>query len=187
MYRILFLIAAGMCLALPSAHAQQVKLTTTMGEILVELDAQRAPESSANFLQYVRDGFYDGTIFHRVISDFMIQGGGFTESFEKKTTRGSISNEATNSLKNLRGTLAMARTANPHSASSQFFINVVDNDFLNHTEPTGRGWGYAVFAKVIAGMDVVDKITAVPTGTYNSYRDVPTTPVVITSATVVGE
>lgn len=187
MFRFIVLILAGLCLALPSAQAQQVKLTTTMGDILIEVDAQRAPESSQNFLQYVRDGFYAGTIFHRVIGSFMIQGGGFTESFEKKTTREAIKNEATNSVKNLRGTLAMARTGDPHSATSQFFFNVVDNAFLDHTEPSGRGWGYAVFAKVVAGMDVVDKIKAVPTGTYKHYQDVPTTPVVIVSATVVGE
>ncbi|MFT5450439.1 MAG: peptidyl-prolyl cis-trans isomerase B (cyclophilin B) [Gammaproteobacteria bacterium] len=187
MFRFVLLILASLCLALPSAQAQQVKLTTTMGDILIEVDAQHAPESSRNFLQYVREGFYAGTIFHRVIDGFMLQGGGYTETFEKKTTRDAINNEATNSLKNLRGTLAMARTGNPHSATSQFFFNVVDNGFLDHTAPSGRGWGYAVFAKVIDGMDVVDKIRNVPTGTYNRYQDVPTTPVVITSATVVGE
>ena len=191
MFRFLLLTLASLCLALPSAQAQsqaqQVKLTTTMGDILIEVDAQNAPVSSENFLQYVREGFYTGTIFHRVIGNFMLQGGGFTESFEKKITRDAIKNEATNAVKNLRGTLSMARTGDPHSATSQFFINVVDNDFLNHTEPSGRGWGYAVFAKVIDGMDVVDKIRNVPTATYNRYQNVPTTPVVITSATVVGE
>lgn len=187
MFRFVLLTLAGLFLALPGAQAQQVKLTTTMGDIVIEVDAQNAPASSENFLQYVRDGYYVGTIFHRVIDNFMIQGGGFSESFEKKTTREAINNEATKSAKNLRGTLAMARTGDPHSATSQFFINVVDNDFLDHTEPSGRGWGYAVFAKVIDGMDVVDKIKNVPTGTYNRYQNVPTTPVVITSATVVGE
>ena len=134
----------------------------------------------ANFLQYVDEGFYSNTLFHRVIDDFMIQGGGFTPQFERKETRAPIVNEADNGLKNLRGTLAMARTFEPHSATAQFFINVKDNDFLDHTAKTPRGWGYAVFGKVIKGMDVVDKIKVLPTGASGPFpQDVPTSPVII--------
>jgi peptidyl-prolyl cis-trans isomerase B (cyclophilin B) len=180
---ILTLLAASCSLA----SAQQVKLATTMGDIIVEVDMQKAPVSSKNFLGYVRDGFYDGTIFHRVMDGFMIQGGGFTAAFEKKDSGDSIINEANNGLKNLRGTLAMARTGDPHSASAQFFINVVDNAFLDHTAQTSRGWGYAVFAKVTQGMDVVDRIKAVTTGNRRGHQNVPRADIIITTATVIGE
>ena len=189
MTRFLFLLWAGLCVCLSasSVHAQQVKLTTSLGDIIVEVDAEKAPKTAENFLTYVRDGYYNGTIFHRVMDGFMIQGGGFDEGFNKKPTRDAIDNEANNSLKNLRGTLAMARTGDPNSATAQFFINVVDNAFLDHTAQTRRGWGYAVFAKVIDGMSVVDQIKSVPTGNKNGHQNVPTTAVVITSASVVGE
>lgn len=187
MTKLVFVILAGLCLSYSSAFAQQVKLATTMGDITVEVDAEKAPASAENFLRYVRDGFYNGTIFHRVMNGFMIQGGGFDESFAKKDPRAAIRNEANNSLKNVRGTLAMARTSDPHSATAQFFINVVDNSFLDHTAETQRGWGYAVFARVVEGMDVVDRIKSVSTGNYKRFQNVPTTAVVIKSATVVGE
>lgn len=162
-----------------------VRLKTNFGDIVVELDREKAPKSVEGFLGYVADGFYDGTIFHRVIDGFMIQGGGFAQDYKRKNTKESIENEADNGLKNLRGTLAMARTNMPHSASSQFFINVVDNDFLNHRSPTQDGWGYAVFGKVTQGMDVVDKIRKVPTGSGGPFpKDVPQDPVVILKATL---
>jgi len=158
----------------------QVRMQTNMGDIVLELYAEQAPKSVANFLQYVDEGFYSNTLFHRVIDDFMIQGGGFTPQFERKETRAPIVNEADNGLKNLRGTLAMARTFEPHSATAQFFINVKDNDFLDHTAKTPRGWGYTVFGKVIKGMDVVDKIKVLPTGASGPFpQDVPTSPVII--------
>lgn len=158
----------------------QVRVQTNMGDIMLELYAEQAPKSVANFLQYVDDGFYNDTLFHRVIDNFMIQGGGFTPQFERKETRAPILNEADNGLKNKRGTLAMARTPEPHSATAQFFINVKDNDFLDHTAKTPRGWGYAVFGKVIKGMDVVDKIKALPTGASGPFpQDVPRSPVII--------
>jgi len=157
-----------------------VVLTTTLGEIEVELDEAKAPITVKNFLQYVDDGFYDGVIFHRVINGFMVQGGGFTSAMQQKPTRPQIQNEAANGLKNLRGTLAMARTSAPHSASAQFFINHKDNAFLDY--PGSDGWGYAVFGRVIAGMDVVDKIAAVPTGTKAGMGDVPVQNVSIVSA-----
>lgn len=158
----------------------QVRVQTNMGDIVLELYAEQAPKSVANFLQYVDDGFYNDTLFHRVIDNFMIQGGGFTPQFERKETRAPILNEADNGLKNKRGTLAMARTFEPHSATAQFFINVKDNDFLDHTAKTPRGWGYAVFGKVIKGMDVVDKIKALPTGASGPFpQDVPRSPVII--------
>jgi peptidyl-prolyl cis-trans isomerase B (cyclophilin B) len=162
-----------------------VKLTTNMGEIVVELNEEKAPISSANFLAYVNDGFYDGTVFHRVIDGFMIQGGGMTEDLGMKKTKDPIQNEADNGLKNEAYTLAMARTQDPNSASSQFFINVKDNDFLNHTEKNLAGWGYAVFAKVVEGTDVVDKIKGVPTGKKGFYEDVPKEPVIIEKAEVI--
>ncbi|MCF6257556.1 MAG: peptidyl-prolyl cis-trans isomerase [Gammaproteobacteria bacterium] len=159
----------------------RVRITTTLGDIVLELDREKAPKSVENFLNYVREGFYDGTIFHRVIDGFMIQGGGFTQDLQKKSTRAPIKNEADNGLKNLEGTVAMARTNDPDSATAQFFINVSDkNSFLNHTSPTSRGWGYAVFGKVVEGMDVVDKIRKTPTGSGGQFRsDVPRTPVVM--------
>ena len=157
-----------------------VVLTTSLGEIEIELDAAKAPISAANFLQYVDDGFYDGVIFHRVISGFMIQGGGFTPAMEQKKTRPTIQNEAANGLKNLRGTLAMARTNAPHSASAQWFINLKDNSFLDY--PGQDGWGYAVFGRVAKGMEVVDQIAAVKTGTKAGMGDVPVQTVAIISA-----
>jgi cyclophilin family peptidyl-prolyl cis-trans isomerase len=168
-----------------AADNPRVELKTTMGSILIELDAQAAPKSVANFLQYVNDGFYNGTIFHRVIDGFMIQGGGFTAEMDQKETREPIENEAANGLKNMKGTIAMARTGEPHSATAQFFINVADNDFLNHTAPTPDGWGYAVFGKVVEGMEVVDKIRQTPTQQVGPFEGVPATPVVIESAAVV--
>jgi len=163
----------------------RVRITTTLGDIVLELDREKAPKSVENFLNYVREGFYDGTIFHRVIDGFMVQGGGFTQDFQKKPTRAPIKNEADNGLKNLKGTIAMARTSDPHSATAQFFINVADNGFLNHTSPSPRGWGYAVFGKVVNGMDVVDKIRKTPTGSGGPFRsDVPRTPVVIEKITL---
>lgn len=160
-----------------------VKLHTNFGEITLELDAEKAPITVANFLQYVDNGFYDGTIFHRVINGFMIQGGGFDTSMNQKSTESEIKNEADNGLSNDKYTIAMARTSAPHSASSQFFINVANNEFLNHTAPTGSGWGYCVFGKVIDGMDVVDKIKQVPTTSLKGHQDVPGSNVVIEKAT----
>ena len=170
---------------LSGAHAQstpaKVKLSTSMGDIVLELDAAKAPKTVENFLQYVKDGHYDGLVFHRVISSFMIQGGGFNNEMQQKATRAPIALEATNGLKNDRGTIAMARTNAPDSATSQFFINVVDNAMLN---ATGPGNGYAVFGKVTSGMDVVDKIRAAPTGARGPFRDVPTTPITILKASL---
>lgn len=161
-----------------------IRFTTNKGVIDIELDHEHAPKSSANFEQYVRDGFYDGTIFHRVIKGFMIQGGGFERGMKEKATRAPIENEAANGLKNNKYTIAMARTSAPHSASSQFFINVVDNDFLNHTAPNPQGWGYAVFGKVTAGQNVVDEIARVPTSTHGFYGDVPIDDIVIEKAEI---
>jgi len=162
-----------------------VDLETNMGKIVLELDPKNAPKSVENFLSYANEGFYEGTIFHRVISRFMVQGGGFTETYEKKSTRDSIVNEANNGLENLRGTVAMARTSKPHSASSQFFINVNDNPFLNFRSESKTGWGYAVFGKVVEGMDVVDEIKDVEVGAAGPFkRNVPLSPVVIQKVTV---
>lgn len=166
------------------AQAQsKVQLKTSMGDIVIELNDTKAPKSAANFLQYVRDKHYDGTVFHRVIDGFMIQGGGMDANMSEKATRAPIPLEASNGLKNDRGTIAMARTGNPNSATSQFFINVVNNDMLNAPKPDGHG--YAVFGKVIKGMDVVDKIRAVATGNRGMHQNVPTTAVTILSATEV--
>ncbi len=159
-----------------------VVLDTSLGSITLELFADAAPASAKNFLGYVERGFYDGTVFHRVIPGFMVQGGGFTDDMVRKPTRDPITNEADNGRVNQRGTLAMARTSDPHSATAQFFINVVDNDFLNHSGKTPRGWGYAVFGRVTAGMDVVDAIAAVQTGRANGMSDVPLEPVIIRKA-----
>ena len=159
-----------------------VILTTSKGEIEIELDTEKAPISSENFLAYVDSGHFDDTIFHRVIPGFMVQGGGFTADMQQKPTKDPIKNEATNGLTNDRGTLAMARTSVVDSATAQFFINVVDNDFLNHSSPDDRGYGYAVFGKVTKGMDVVDAIVGVPTGTKGGHQDVPNDPIVIQSA-----
>ncbi len=159
----------------------KVLMETAEGEILIELYEDKAPKTVENFLRYVDEEFYAGTIFHRVISNFMIQGGGFTLSMQQKETHDPIQNEADNGLKNELGTLAMARTMDPHSASSQFFINVKDNTFLNHTAPTAEGWGYCVFGKVIDGMDVVEKIKKARTGSYGPMDDVPKEPISIIS------
>jgi peptidyl-prolyl cis-trans isomerase B (cyclophilin B) len=164
-----------------------IKLETTMGDIYIELDDEKAPKTSANFKRYVEEGFYNGTIFHRVIGNFMIQGGGMNSLMEQKATHEEIENEADNGLKNYKYTVAMARTNEPHSASSQFFINVKNNDFLNHKGKTMSGWGYAVFGRVVKGQDVVHNIEGVPTRDYMGHGDVPAIPVVIKSATVVAE
>ncbi|TDY00052.1 peptidylprolyl isomerase [Thiohalophilus thiocyanatoxydans] len=170
--------------AFAQESAPRVEIQTSMGTIALELNPEKAPKTVDNFLQYVDEGFYDNTLFHRVIDDFMIQGGGFTPTYERKETRPPIVNEADNGLKNKTGTVAMARTADPHSASAQFFINVADNDFLNHSAKTPRGWGYAVFGKVVKGMDVVDKIKSVSTGAAGPFpQDVPDTPVIIEQVT----
>ena len=158
----------------------KVKLTTSFGDIVLELDEVKAPLTVANFVQYVNDGHFDGTVFHRVIDNFMIQGGGFVPGMTQKKTRDNIQNEADNGLKNVAYSIAMARTPDPHSASSQFFINVSDNDFLDFQGKTSQGWGYAVFGKVIEGKEVVDKIKGVKTGTRGFHRDVPVEDVLIT-------
>jgi len=163
----------------------RVKLQTSMGDMVIQLDAEKAPKTVENFLTYVKEGFYDGTIFHRVISNFMIQGGGFEPGMKQKSTNEAVENEANNGLKNNRYTLAMARTSDPHSATAQFFINVSDNDFLNFTSPTPNGWGYAVFGEVVEGTEVVDQIKGVKTGTKGFHQDVPTDDVIIEKATVI--
>jgi peptidyl-prolyl cis-trans isomerase B (cyclophilin B) len=159
-----------------------VVLHTSMGDIKLALDAENAPATVANFLQYVRDGHYDNTVFHRVIDGFMIQGGGFEPGMKQKGTRGPVANEAGNGLKNAKYTVAMARTSDPHSATAQFFINVGDNAFLDYKGPSPQGFGYCVFGKVVEGTDVVDRIRAVPTGTSGFHQDVPREDVVITKA-----
>ena len=159
-----------------------VELQTSRGNIRIELDTERAPKTCENFLAYVRSGHFDGTIFHRVIDGFMIQGGGFEPGMKQKPTQAPIENEANNGLKNERYTVAMARTGDPHSATAQFFINVADNAFLNHTAPTPQGWGYAVFVKVVDGQDVVDAIKGVKTGRKGFHDDVPQDDVVILKA-----
>ena len=164
-----------------------VKLHTNFGTITLELNAEKAPVTVENFLNYVRSGFYNGTIFHRVISNFMIQGGGMEPGMKEKATNAPIKNEADNGLSNERGTIAMARTMEPHSASAQFFINVKDNTFLDHRSPTADGWGYAVFGRVVDGMDVVDKIKDVATGNAGYHQDVPLEDVIIESAEVTEE
>lgn len=156
-----------------------IRFTTNMGVFDVELNEAAAPKTCENFLSYVRSGFYNGTIFHRVISGFMIQGGGFEPGLKQKQTKAPIENEANNGLKNDKYTIAMARTNEPHSATSQFFLNVADNDFLNHTSPTSRGWGYAVFGKVVSGTDVIDAIARVRTASRSWYGDVPVEDVVM--------
>lgn len=171
-----------------SAHAAEnpvVQLTTNLGTIDIELYPAKAPVTVENFLGYVKSGFYDGTVFHRVIPGFMIQGGGFVPGMRMKPSGKQIKNEADNGLKNLAGTIAMARTMNPHSASAQFFINTVDNPFLDHHDKTTQGWGYAVFGKVIKGMDVVKRIESVPTGARGGHQNVPVDDVVIEKAEIV--
>tara|TARA_Y100000766_G_C18561828_1_gene438018 strand:+ start:76 stop:585 length:510 start_codon:yes stop_codon:yes gene_type:complete len=169
---------------MPAAH---ILMTTTLGPMTLELDADNAPKTVENFLSYVSNGFYDGTIFHRVINNFMVQGGGFTADMEQKATQAPIDNEANNGLKNARGTIAMARTQDPHSATAQFFINVQDNDFLNHTGENMQGWGYTVFGKVTDGEDVLDKIRCVQTGSQAGHQDVPVEPIIIESVTVIAD
>jgi len=163
----------------------KVKLSTNHGDIVLQLNADKAPETVANFVQYVKEGHYDNTIFHRVISNFMIQGGGFEPGMAQKKTRATIKNEANNGLSNRKGTVAMARTMEPHSASSQFFINAGDNDFLDHTAPTVQGWGYTVFGEVVDGMDVVEKIKGVATTMKAGHQDVPAEDVIIVKAEIV--
>lgn len=162
-----------------------VRLETTDGDIVIRLDSRKAPNTVANFIHYVKSGHYDGTIFHRVIKNFMIQGGGMNTDMKEKSTLAPIHNEANNGLHNKKYTIAMARTDNPHSASAQFFINTKDNDFLDYKSQTKEGWGYAVFGKVIQGQDVVDKIEGVETGNRGVYQDVPVKPVIIKKAIVV--
>jgi cyclophilin family peptidyl-prolyl cis-trans isomerase len=171
--------------AAEGSSAPRVLLETSRGPIVLELDPERAPRTVESFLEYVRSGFYAGTVFHRVIPGFMIQGGGFTAEMEKKPAGPPVRNEADNGLRNLRGTVAMARTGDPHSANSQFFINLVDNDYLNHTAKTPQGWGYTVFGRVVEGMETVDAIAGVRTTRKGPYSDVPAEPVRITGARVV--
>ena len=168
-----------------AAANPQVELQTSMGRITLELYADKAPQSVENFLQYVKDGHYNGTVFHRIIPNFMIQGGGFTADFSQKKTRGPVRNEAANGLKNTLGTVAMARTPDPHSATAQFFINTADNAFLDFTAPTQQGHGYSVFGKVVKGMEVVEKIAKVATGTKPPHSDVPLKAVIIERATII--
>jgi cyclophilin family peptidyl-prolyl cis-trans isomerase len=178
----ILLLLTGLSVGNAWAETVQVEMKTSLGTIELALDSEKAPASVANFVQYARDGYYDGTIFHRVIKGFMIQGGGFTADMKKKDTRAPIKNEAKNGLKNKRGTIAMARTSDPHSATAQFFINHKDNDFLDY--PGQDGWGYAVFGEVTAGMEVVDKIASQPTGIKGGMRDVPGESIVIEKVTV---
>lgn len=185
MKKLLVLLCA-FCLSLPALAANPlVELKTNQGLIVLELDAVKAPKTTENFLQYVKDGFYNGTVFHRVIDNFMIQGGGFEAGMKEKSTRAPIQNEAKNGLKNVAGSIAMARTADPHSASAQFFINLVDNTALNY--PSRDGWGYAVFGKVVQGLEIVQKIGKVATGNANGHQNVPTTPIIVESATLLPE
>lgn len=185
--RMLVVLSALLAGTAALAADPQVEFKTTMGTITLELYPDKAPKTVENFLQYVKDGHYKGVIFHRVIPNFMIQTGGFSVDFVEKKTRAPIQNEANNGLKNDTGTIAMARTPNPNSASAQFFINLKNNEFLNHTAPTPQGWGYAVFGKVVKGMDVVNKIAAVETGPgpVMPHQDVPRKPVVIEDAKVI--
>ncbi len=179
----LFLLALTLAPATLAANPR-VELRTTVGTIVIDLYPENAPKTVENFLQYVRDGFYDGTIFHRVIPGFMAQGGGFTRNLQQKPTRPPIPNEAGNGLRNAIGTVAMARTKDPHSATAQFFINVADNDFLDFKSPDESGYGYTVFGRVSAGMDVVQKMVQVPTATVGPHQNVPRTPIVIERARV---
>jgi peptidyl-prolyl cis-trans isomerase B (cyclophilin B) len=182
---LILLITATPLLAGSAAAPPKVKFETSMGNIILTLNPEKAPATVANFLAYVRDGYYDGTIFHRVIKGFMIQGGGFDAQMQKKQTRAPIANEADNGLANVKGSIAMARTNDPHSATAQFFINTVDNAFLNHRAKTAKGWGYCVFGSVIEGQAVVQKIEQVATGRQGMYGDVPKTPVVIKKAVAI--
>ncbi|WP_425353093.1 peptidylprolyl isomerase [Thioflexithrix psekupsensis] len=179
-WRVLFVVYLSLSFSLSYADNPKVVMQTSMGDIVLALDAEKSPKTVENFLRYVDEGFYAGTIFHRVIDGFMIQGGGYGEDFAEKETHDPVMNEADNGLKNLRGTIAMARTPDPHSATAQFFINVKDNTFLDHQAKTAQGWGYTVFGQVIEGMEVVDAIKTTPTGSGGPFRtDVPETTVVI--------
>jgi peptidyl-prolyl cis-trans isomerase B (cyclophilin B) len=169
----------------PQRDTDMIIIRTTFGDISVTLDAEKAPKTVENFLNYAREGFYDGTIFHRVIDNFMIQGGGFDTNMQQKTAGEPIENEADNGLTNDFGTIAMARTMDPHSATAQFFINIKDNDFLNHSGKNMQGWGYAVFGKVTAGEDVLNKIRVLPTTSRNGHQDVPVDPVIIEAIEIV--
>ncbi len=185
---ILFVLTLSSSWVMAENQSPRVRMQTNLGDIVVTLNEAKAPKTVVNFLRYVKEGFYDGTVFHRVIDGFMIQGGGYTSDFTQKPTRDPVENEANNELKNDRGTIAMARTNMPHSATSQFFINVVDNDFLNFRAPTMQGWGYTVFGKVVEGMDVVDKIRKIPTGRGGMFpKDVPQEEVRIIKATIEGQ
>jgi cyclophilin family peptidyl-prolyl cis-trans isomerase len=189
MFKKISALATGMLASLAVLAAPTVEMTTSMGAFTLELFPDKAPKTVEMFLYNAKHGFYEATIFHRVIDGFMIQGGGFSQAMEKKKEKTpALQNEATNGLANSRGTVAMARTQDPHSARAQFFVNLKDNDFLNHTTTADpRGWGYTVFGKVIQGMDVVDKIAKVPTGNAGNYENVPTTPVVIKSVKIISE
>ena len=179
------LACSALLLAASPADATKVKLQTSMGDIVLELYANKAPKSVANFLMYAKSGHYNGTLFHRVINNFMIQGGGLDAKMNKKPSKAPITNEADNGLKNAVGTVAMARTGNPHSATAQFFINVNNNKFLDHKAKDSRGWGYAVFGKVVKGMEVVNKMKAVKTTKVNGRGDVPVNPITIKTVTVI--
>jgi len=188
-FAVLVSAAAGEAATSQTSPAQAkgdiVRLETSLGDIVIELNSAKAPLTTANFKNYVKSGFYDGTIFHRVVRDFMIQGGGFTPEMKEKRAQAAIRNEADNKLGNKKYTIAMARTNDPHSATAQFFINVKDNPFLDHKAPSGNNWGYAVFGKVIQGMDVVDRIVKVKTGNRAGHQDVPLEPVLIIKANIV--
>jgi len=179
------LFASALFCQAAAAANPAVEIVTSLGKVKIELFADQAPKTVENFLQYTKDRFYDGTVFHRVIPGFMVQGGGFTPDMGQKKTREAIENEAQNGLKNQKGTLAMARTPNPHSATAQFFINVADNEFLNFSGPTQQGFGYCVFGRVTQGMDIVDRIVAVPTGNRSGHQNVPLKPIVIQSMRIV--
>ncbi|MGH8643726.1 MAG: peptidylprolyl isomerase [Gammaproteobacteria bacterium] len=182
-----FVCAIGVGLV-EAGELPRVELQTNWGTIVLELESEKSPQTVANFLAYVREGFYDGTVFHRVIDGFMIQGGGYTPQWTQKQTKAPIKNEEANGLKNTRGSLAMARTGDPHSATAQFFVNVADNPFLDYQEPTVSGWGYTVFGRVIQGMDVVDRIKAVPTGRSGPFpKDTPQQAVIIERASVLAD
>ena len=187
MKRLLILLIALLIAAPALAANPKVELKTSLGTLVIELYPENAPKTIDNFLQYVKDGFYDGTIFHRVIPGFMIQGGGFTANLQQKPTRPPIRNEAGNGLRNAVGTVAMARTADPHSATAQFFINVSDNDFLDFKSADDKGYGYTVFGRIASGMEVVQKIVQVPTATLGPHQNVPRQPVVIERARLLQE
>src|SRR5688572_17237951 len=187
MLKIILAVLASLVSFAATAAGPQVELRTSMGAIVLELDPSAAPKTVENLVQYVKDGHYNGTIFHRVIPGFMIQGGGFTPEMKEKPARASIRNEAGNGLRNATGTIAMARTSDPHSASAQFFINVEDNRALDFRSPTADGYGYVVFGKVVKGMDVVNRIVKVPTGRRGAHDDVPAKPVVIERAQLAGD